>query len=278
MSKTEEMAASERTAADADGYLFRRSLMLQTELQEVLALAGSLDGVRCLEVGASNAMFSFQLHAAGGQWETLAVDTAAADRLTEALEHPVGVMTDDSAWPDADGSFDLIVLPGVLETRDVDIAFVERCHRLLIPGGRMVLTLAREKRLTILKPLLQSRMSPDGVPRRLYSERRLYALLKCGFDVMQVKTFSRFFMTVCDWIVQQMLQKHAPDEIAARCRIADRAYWLYWVAFQLDYLLFLTRGHRMVAVAVRHTWKSREAPVLMDGRSIGEAVLQPITR
>ncbi len=277
MTESQEQAAAEVTEAGADGYLFRRSLMLQTELQEVLGVAGHLDDLRCLEVGASNAMFSYQLHAAGGKWETLAADAVSAERVSEALDRSVGVMTDDTAWPEEEGAFDLIVLPGVLEVRDVDVAFVERCHRLLAGGGRMILTLAREKRFTLLKPLLRSRTSPGGNPRRLYSERRLYALLKCGFDVIQVRTYARFFTALCDWFVLRMLENPANRSIEARCRVADRAHWLYWLAYQLDFLLFLTRGHRMVAVAVRHSWKSREAPVLMDGRSIGEAVLKPIS-
>ncbi len=266
------------TLASVDAYLFRRSYVLQTELQEVLSAAGDLTGKRCLAIGADNAMFSYQLHAAGGSWQTLALDGAAAERIQEALENQVGVMGRDDDWPQQEFSFDLIVLLGVLETRDVDVAFIERCHRLLKSGGRMIVTLMREKRVTLLKPLLRSRICGNGAVRRIYTERRLYALLKCGFDVVQVRTHSRFFSTLCDWYILSLLQRASSDDVVARMEVAKRSRWLYWVAYQLDCLLFFTRGHRMVALAMRHNWKSREAPVLMDGRSIGEAVLMPISQ
>lgn len=266
------------TLASVDAYLFRRSYVLQTELQEVLSAAGDLTGKRCLAIGADNAMFSYQLHAAGGTWKTLALDAAAAERIHEALEDQVGVMGRDDHWPQQEFSFDLIVLLGVLETRDVDVAFIERCHRLLKSGGRMIVTLMREKRVTLLKPLLRSRICGNGAVRRIYTERRLYALLKCGFDVVQVRTHSRFFSTLCDWYILSLLQRAPSDDVVARMEVAKRSRWLYWVAYQLDCLLFFTRGHRMVALAMRHNWKSREAPVLMDGRSIGEAVLMPISQ
>ncbi|MFU8779909.1 MAG: methyltransferase domain-containing protein [Kiritimatiellia bacterium] len=274
MSESDEVLS----LASCDGYLFRRSLVLQTELQEVLAAAGDLSAARCLEIGADNAMFSYQLQLKGGTWKTLALDAAAALRISEALEREVGIMGDDAAWPKEDGTFDLIVLPGVLETRDVDVAFIERCHSLLKSGGRMIVTLMCEKRFTMLKPLLRSRICGNGAARRLYTERRLYALLKCGFDVIQVRTHARFFSALCDWYIQSLLQKSSPDVVAHRMQVAHRSRWLYWIAYQLDCLLLFTRGHRMVALAVRHNWKSREAPVLMDGRSIGEAVLMPISQ
>ncbi len=270
--------AGELSLASVDGDLFRRSFVLQTELQEVLDAAGDLTDKRCLEIGADNAMFTYQLHVAGGTWDTLALDGSASVRIGEALGQPVGMMGNDADWPNQEGTFDLIVLLGVLETRDVDVAFVERCHRLLKSGGRMIVTLMREKRVTLLKPLLRSRICGNGAVRRIYSERRLYALLKCGFDVIQVRTHARFFSTLCDWYILSQLQRIDGENVTQRKQVAQRSRWLYWIAYQLDCLLFFTKGHRMVALAVRHNWKSREAPVLMDGRSIGEAVLMPISQ
>lgn len=278
MAKESTGAPDTPSLAACDGDLFRSSLVMQNELQEVLDVAGDMNHFRCLEIGADNAMFSYQLHAAGGNWETLAQDENAASRLGEVLDRKVGVMGDPACWPKEESAFDLIVLPGVLETRDVDVAFIERCHTLLKRDGRMIVTLMREKRLTLLKPLLRSRLCGNGVVRRLYTERRLYALLKCGFDVVRVKTHSRFFSTLCDWYTQVQLMKHAEDVVSQRINIARQSKWLYWVAYQLDCLLLFTRGHRMVALVARHNWKSREAPVLMDGRSIGEAVLTPISQ
>ncbi|MGQ9663098.1 MAG: hypothetical protein ACUVWX_12290 [Kiritimatiellia bacterium] len=48
---------------------------------------------------------------------------------------------------------------------------------------------------------------------------------------------------------------------------------LYTLAYQLDLLLFFTRGYYMVASAKRRAWRPRTAPVLSDGRSLSEVVL-----
>jgi hypothetical protein len=48
---------------------------------------------------------------------------------------------------------------------------------------------------------------------------------------------------------------------------------LFWIAAQLDLLLFFTRGYHLVAIAQRKIWRPRRTPVLKDGRSIADATL-----
>jgi hypothetical protein len=56
----------------------------------------------------------------------------------------------------------------------------------------------------------------------------------------------------------------------------SRAYPFSWLAYQLDALLLLTKGYYLLACAKRHAWRPRKAPVLNDGRRIGDAVLSKI--
>jgi hypothetical protein len=53
---------------------------------------------------------------------------------------------------------------------------------------------------------------------------------------------------------------------------------LYRLFYQLDLLLFFTKGHRMLAVAHRRAWRRRDTPVLVDGRTLSEAVLSKAGR
>jgi hypothetical protein len=56
------------------------------------------------------------------------------------------------------------------------------------------------------------------------------------------------------------------------------APFLYRLAFQLDLIIFFTRGYRMVAYGRRKGWRPRQTPVLSDGRNITEAVLKQTGR
>jgi hypothetical protein len=53
-------------------------------------------------------------------------------------------------------------------------------------------------------------------------------------------------------------------------------YPLFGLAYQLDFLLFFSRGNYLIANAKRRAWLPRKTPVLSDGRSITEAVLSKI--
>jgi hypothetical protein len=56
-------------------------------------------------------------------------------------------------------------------------------------------------------------------------------------------------------------------------RVYSALYPLFWVAAQLDYALFFTRGYYLIARARWRPWRPRRVPVLADGRSIAEAAL-----
>jgi len=263
------------SAAELDGFVFRKSLAMQMELHEVLAVLGSTGDLDCLEIGSTNAMFSYQLRRAGGRWHSLATDAETAARIREGVEDNVDVLPPETGEPFAKSTFDVVLVFGMLETQTSDAAFVKRCHRMLKPEGRLIVCAAREKPFSLLNPV-RALVQRAGQVRIGYTEGRLFTALKNGFDVSSVRTYRRFFMALADTVVESVDSRRAAGPADARCRLYKVAAVFYWFAFQLDALLFLTRGHRMIAVAKRRGWRSREAPVLSDGRSISEAVLRPI--
>lgn len=266
-----------KNEADLDGLAFRKSLLLQIELQEVLSALGDVSDLKCLEIGSSNAMYSYQLRRAGGLWRSLAADAQAAARIREGVENDVDVLPAGDDMPFEKHTFDVVVVLGVLETIESDAAFVKSCHRILKPDGRLIICAARQKSYSLINPVVRHIASGAGLIRAGYTESRLFAVLKSGFDVFSVHTYSRFFMTVVDAVVQSMVRRHVAERtLESRCRFYKTASLFYGCAYQFDALLFLTRGHRMIAVAKRRGWRSREAPILNDGRSISEAVLKPL--
>lgn len=263
------------TAAELDGFVFRKSLAMQMELHEVLAALGNAGDLDCLEIGSTNAMFSYQLRRAGGRWHSLTTDAETATRIREVVEDHVAVLPPAGEEPFEKYAFDVVIVFGMLEAQTSDAAFVKRCHRLLKPDGRLIVCAAREKPFSLLNPV-RGLLQRAGQARTGYTESRLFAALKSGFDVSSVRTYRRFFMALTAAVVESMDSRRLNGPAEARCRLYKAAAVFFWFAFQFDALLFLTRGHRMIAVAKRRGWRSREAPVLSDGRSISEAVLKPI--
>lgn len=273
------MSGTEKNIHDVefDGVIFRKSLPLQMELQEVLRVLGVTDERVCLDAGSTNAMFSYQLRRSGGEWHTLTTDAASAARLGEGLEADVGVWSDE-APPFPKHTFDSIVVTGrMLEHQDSDAKFVESCHRMLKPDGRLIVCVTREKRTSLLNPLMRLLFPQEKQFESRYSESHLFSVLKSGFDVSSIRTYMRFFTAVVDVVVLRISRRRMDRTSVDQKRFYSVAGVFYWVAFQLDALLLMTRGHRMIAVSNRRAWRSREAPVLSDGRSISEAVLKPIS-
>ncbi len=122
-----------------------------------------------------------------------------------------------------------------------------------------------------------------GHVRAGYSRRQLFDALKDGFDVQDIRRYSRLLIEVADVLAHRQAVGAAraaaanrPDAITM-CRAQAAAWrrgaWASWTAAQLDALLFLSPGYRMIVRAKRRLWIPRKAPILRDGRSIAEAAL-----
>jgi len=115
-----------------------------------------------------------------------------------------------------------------------------------------------------------------GLLRPGYSESELFNILKHGFDVHNMRSYSRFFVELTDTFAQ-FFKARARDVDPGNERrvknIYSFAFLGYWIASVFDILLFFTRGYNLIATAKRRAWRPRNTPVLIDGRSISEAVL-----
>jgi SAM-dependent methyltransferase len=258
-------------------YVFRRALPLQLQLREVMRLMGDVSGRSCVDICPSNTMLSYHLRRQGGAWQTVVGRGQSAAPYRAALVDGVTELV--MPLPFETKSADLVVLFGGMENQPSDMALVEECHRILRTDGHLIVHARHRKSGTLIHPLRSSfGLTPaKGVaPRDGYTESELFNVLKSGFDVHQVRSYARFFVAAVDTVVQGLTRARAvgtPVSHEAERRVYMMANLFYRLADQLDLAMLFSKGHFLLALAKRRRWRPRDAPVLVDGRSISEAVL-----
>lgn len=231
--------------------------------------ADRLPHMACLDVGMPNPAMSAALRASGGAWRTVARSPEAAAEASAFLRDPsVCCLGADGRIPFPPHSFDAVVVAlGMLGAVPDAVAFVRECNRVLRPDGLLVVSVQARRPLS-LSDALRRRAAPVGPHAATFTEDSLYQLLKSGFNVDSIGAWSRFFLELArlrDLALE--MRGASPDERAARLRGA------YAAARVADALCFWGRRHVLSVSARRRQWSSRDIPALVDGRSIGEAVI-----
>lgn len=257
---------------------FQNTLPLQVCLREIARIVGSTEGLSCLEIGTENGVFSRQLRRVGGTWQSVAASADLAESIGAMLGEEVQVIKGNNL-PFKKKLFDLVVVTNFMERFEDDIAFIEECHKVLRPEGRLVVTTVRLGHWAPargIRRLLGLTHENRGLARSGYSESELFRVLKSGFDVHAVRTYSRFFVEVIEAVLERLRERSgvaaAGADAGPRRRYRTVGFF-YSIASQLDFFLLMSKGYRQIAIAKRRGWRSRTAPVLIDGRSITEAVL-----
>lgn len=261
------------TVADLDLHIFSKSVHMQVMLQDLRRAIGDLNNQNCLAIGSPNAMLSYQLRTGGGFWKEMVFEEETAVKVKELTDdNEIKIFDGSDSLPYSSKSFDIIVIIDGLSKQKSGHDFVEMCHKILNPGGRLVVCVPRKKKMSLIGPM----RSLFGLSTNVYTERQLFDVLKNGFDVMQMRSYSRFFIEFINTIAQGLARKQSSKGAISQMKVYSLAFPFYWVAYQLDLLIFIAHGHRLIASAKRHAWRSRDAPILSDGRSISEAVLKPL--
>lgn len=266
--------------ADVQIKLFRKLLPHQIKLKEIVRLLGTADGKICLDAGHDNAAISKYFRTLGGSWSTVVRQEASRPVVEQTIGDKVHVF-DGCSMPFDDKVFDVVILSDFLERVTDDHALITECHRILKPTGRLIVDVPHSKRWSVLRPfeaLLGTSAAKRERVRPGYTEPELFQLLKHGFDVHSVRSYSKAFVELVDMFAGFKASRSAEGGVRDErlVKLYSRVYPFYWLAFQLDGLLFFAKGYNIVAVAVRHPWRPRKAPVLQDGRSITEVVLSKI--
>ena len=259
--------------------LFGRNLPMCVRLQEVLRALGKTEAQTCLQIGAENGPFSYLLRKLGGQWHSVVSSEESASAMKSFVDENVHVLSGEEL-PFKKMTFDVVVVVDHLHTAESDDAFVAECHRVMKQDGRLVVSTSRFKQMSPIRALrrLVGLSIGQGSNQFLgYSEGELFQILKHGFDVQSMRSYSRscveFTAVIVDSIARRLQRKGNKEGLMRLYAIAGP---VYWVCDQIDMLLFFVKGHSLIALAKQRTWREREAPVLVDGRAISEVVLSPL--
>jgi ubiquinone/menaquinone biosynthesis C-methylase UbiE len=271
--------------------LFKKSILKQAKLHQIVDLLGPVSGQTCLDIGGDNGVISWNLRQLGGTWTSVDMSEKAVESIRRLVGGRVELIT-GSTLPFADGTFDVVVIIDMLEHLQQDYPFVAECHRVLKPTGRLIFNVPHIKSWAFLPPLrrmLGLTEERHGHIRPGYTEAQMFDLLKDGFDVQEVRTYSRFFVEALDMLIQfaamrantniqadakgVLIDKQDFIKMDKMFRFYSMLYPFFRLAAQLDKLLFFTKGYCLIGRARRRQWLPRRSPVLADGRSIAEAAL-----
>ncbi|MCX7818874.1 MAG: class I SAM-dependent methyltransferase, partial [Kiritimatiellae bacterium] len=215
----------------------------------------------------------------GGEWTSLERPGVALETLRFLCEDRCVAAWEPAApLPFEEQHFDVVVWISGFEEVAEPATAVRECHRVLKPAGRLVVNVPFATRVAPLRWL-----GLGGEMRAGYTVARLYDVLKDGFDLQECRRYGRLMMELADRLARRAARRRAEQDAAGRpdpitlCRaqavVWRRWAWPTWWLTQLDALLFLSPGYRLIARARRRLWIPRRAPVLADGRSVAEAAL-----
>lgn len=278
------------SATDWPLRLFKLSLLKQEKLRAISDLLGNTAGMTCLDIGGDNGVISLLLRQRGGTWTSADGGARAVESIRQLVGERV-VQVEGCRLPLPDGCFDRVVVVDYIEHVIEDEAFIAECHRVLKPDGVLIVNTPHIKPSLLFgfRRMLGLSDKRHGHVRPGYTEAQLFAVLKDGFDVEQARTYSWFFTQLLDtgirWISERKNANHDAvkgtlltgadfQRLEKSLKLYRIVFPFFWLAVQLDRLLFFTRGFMLIVRAHRRPWlKRNSAPSLQNGRSLAEAAL-----
>jgi ubiquinone/menaquinone biosynthesis C-methylase UbiE len=247
--------------------LFRKSVLKQRKVAEIVRALGPTQGQRCLDLGSDNGVVSLLLRRRGGEWASADLTEETVASIRELVGDDVH-RVDGRALPFADASFDSVVVVDMLEHVPDDAAFLAELARITRPGGRLVVNTPHLKPTALRRwrHALGQTDEKHGHLRAGYTPEGLAALLcAAGFAPESHRTYSRFFSELVDtainWGVERLSKKGSAKGMvvtgadvrrhAKAFRVYSAIYPLVWAVSRLDGLLPGVSGYMLLARARR---------------------------
>jgi len=177
--------------------LFARSPLKQRKLEKIVSSCGNFSAKTCLDIGSDNGVISFKLRELGGLWHSADLIPETVDSIRELVSQRVDQI-DGVSTPYQNNFFDLVVIVDFLEHIESDAEFIDELHRILKPGGALVVNVPNPKEglLRRFQYLIGQTDQAHGHVRPGYNPQQLTALLGRRFSVEQ--GYSRFFSSLFD--------------------------------------------------------------------------------
>ena len=246
--------------------LYRRSVLKQRKVAEVVDMLGPTEGLRCLDLGSDNGVVSLLLRRRGGDWTSADLTDEAVASIRELVRSDVH-RAQGSRLPFPDAIFDRVVVVDMLEHVPDEDVFAAELARVTKPGGRLVVNTPHLKR-TLLRRFRFALGQTDekhGHLRPGYTPDSLGALFGDRFGFERHRTYSRFFSELVDtalnWGVERLGKKGSSKgmvvtggDVAKHRKVFlaySAVYPFVWAVSRLDLLLPWTSGYMLIASAVR---------------------------
>jgi SAM-dependent methyltransferase len=262
---------SPATQAEA---LFRRSVLKQQKLAELVSMLGATEGLRCLDLGSDNGVVSLLLRRRGGQWSSADLTDEAVGAI-RSLEETDVHRIDGTRLPFPDAAFDRVVVVDMLEHVPDDRAFVAELGRILRPDGVVVINTPhlKDTQLRRLRHAIGLTDEKHGHLRPGYTPSSLEALCRGVFALETTRTYSRFFTELVDtainFAVERLGKKSGSKGLVvtgADLRKHRRMFAFYsllypfvWLFSRLDLLIPWASGYMLIARASRVSSSGRSA-------------------
>ncbi len=157
------------------------------ELRAQFMLAHVAAGDRVLDLGCGDGALTDRLAGAGAQPVGVEVAQAALDRAR--ARHPglpFELAPIDGPLPLADGAFDVVWSSEVIEHVADTARWLSEVRRVLVPGGRLLLTTPNHSRIRLLVAGIELYSEPLGDHLHLYAAQSLRGVLD-DFDFQEIE-------------------------------------------------------------------------------------------
>jgi hypothetical protein len=89
--------------------LYRKSVLKQNKVKQIMKMLGPTNGLQCLDVGGDNGVVSYLLRQRGGRWKSADLDDRTVQAIREVVGHSV-FQIDGRKTQFHDDEFDRVVL------------------------------------------------------------------------------------------------------------------------------------------------------------------------
>ncbi len=159
------------------------------ELRKQFLLSAVRPGARALDLGSGEGAFTAVLADARAEVVGAEVARSAIERAQRA--HPqlrFVLVAADGPLPFRDGAFDLVWASEVIEHIADTARWLSEVRRVLVPGGRLLLTTPNHGRIAVLMHGIERYSEPLGDHLHLYTRRSLeHVLQEFGFDEISLR-------------------------------------------------------------------------------------------
>ena len=266
----QQASAAPSGAANWHLKLFSKSVLKQAKLARISELIQETAGKTCLDLGSDNGVISYYLRELGGTWYSADLTEDVVDSIRSLVQDRVNLV-DGRSFPYADAQFDLVVVVDMIEHLEDDRLFVSEMHRVLKPGGVLIINAPNLRRFSLLRAFRNFIGQTDeahGHLRPGYGIAEIKAVTAGKFKLESSKSYSRFFAELIDTLIVFAYglisgkSKHQPREEVSKglvitaedmkkyeknFKLYSMIYPVVWLVSRLDYLIFFLPGFMRIS-------------------------------